>query len=226
MYERTELLIGKDNLDKINNTKILVIGVGGVGGTLVEALVRSGIKDITLVDYDKVDISNINRQIIATTGNIDKYKVDLWEERIKDINSDIRVNNIKEKITEDNINILFNNKYDYIIDACDTIIVKKSLIKICHEKNIKLLTICGMGKRLDPSKVLIGDIRDTSYDAIAKILRKYIKDEKIKGKVPCIYSKEVPIKINTKTIPSMMLVPSSAGLLAASYIIQSIIKEN
>ena len=225
MFERIISLIGKDNLEKINKTNILVLGVGGVGGYAIETLVRTGIENITIVDYDKIDISNINRQIIAKESNIGKSKVEEWKKRILEINNNVNVTIIKEKITKDNIDILFNKKYDYIIDACDTVIVKKILIKKCKEKNIKLLTICGMGKKINPSLVKICDIKDTEYDPIAKELRKYIRDNHIKGKIPCIFSNEKPITNDKKIIASMTPVPAVAGIYAAYYIINNIIQE-
>ncbi len=225
MYERTLALIGEDNLNKIKRKTILVLGTGGVGGYAIETLVRSGIQNITIVDYDKIDYSNINRQVIANSNNIGNYKVNEWEKRIKEINKDIKVKKINEKITKDNINILFKDNYDYIIDACDTVIVKKLLIKLCKEKNINLLTVCGMGKKIDITKIKICDIKDTSYDPIAKSLRKYIKDEKIRGKVMCVFSSEKPNNTNKEVIASMMPVPSVAGIYAASYILQDIIRK-
>ena len=162
MFDRTVALIGQDNLDKIRSKHILVIGVGGVGGYAIETLIRSGIHNITLVDYDNIDISNINRQIIAKESNVGKLKVEAWKERINEINSSVLVNTLPLKIDENNIDILFKISYDYIIDACDTVIVKKLLIKKCHEKNIKLITVCGMGKKLNPSLVKICYINDTS----------------------------------------------------------------
>lgn len=225
MFERTSLLIGEDKLNKIRNLNILVLGVGGVGGYSIETLVRSGVENITLVDYDTIDITNLNRQLISNNNNIGKYKVEEFKKRILSINNNVKVNTIKDKISKDNINILFEDNYDYIIDACDTIEVKKELIKICKEKDINLITVCGMGKKLDPSKVKVCDIRDTSYDPIAKILRKYVKEEKIKGKVVCISSIEQPINNDKNITSSMMMVPSVAGILAASYIINKTIKE-
>ena len=225
MFDRTIALIGQDNLDKIKSKHILIIGVGGVGGYAIEALIRSGIHNITLVDYDNIDISNINRQIIAKESNVGKLKVEAWKERINETNSSVLVNTLPLKIDENNIDILFKSSYDYIIDACDTVIVKKLLIKLCKEKNINLLTVCGMGKKLDITKIKICDIKDTSYDPIAKSLRKYIKDEKIRGKVICVFSSEKPNNTNKEVIASMMPVPSVAGIYAANYILQDIIKK-
>lgn len=226
MFDRIVALIGEDNLNKIKEKHILVIGVGGVGGYVVESLVRSGIENITLVDYDTIDISNINRQIIAKENNVGKLKVEAFKERIKEINKRVKVTTLAIKLDENNLDTLFETRYDYIVDACDTLIVKKLLIKKARECNIKLITVCGMGKRLDPSKVKICDIKDTSYDPLAKSLRKYVKDEKIKGKVPVVFSSEEP-RGNTKNlVSSMMMVPAVAGINASYYIINDIIKES
>ena len=224
MFNRTISLIGEINYNKLKNSNVLVLGVGGVGGYAVETLIRSGIENITIVDLDKIDISNINRQIIALNNNIGNNKVEEWQKRILSINPNVKINIIKEKINSDNIDILFNNNYNYIIDACDTSIVKKLLIKKCKEKNINLITVCGMGKKLNPALVKICDIRDTSYDPLAKSLRKYVKDEKIKGRVPCIFSSEKPItNKDSKVVSSMMMVPATAGIIAAYYVVDKII---
>lgn len=225
MFDRTISLIGKENYQKLKESNILVLGIGGVGGYAIEALIRSGIENITIVDYDKIDITNINRQIISLTNNIGNNKTDEWKKRILEINPNVKVNIINEKINEDNIDILFKEKYNFIVDACDTTIVKKLLIKKCKEKNINLITVCGMGKKLNPTLVKICDIKDTSYDPLAKSLRKYVKDEKIKGKIPCVFSEEKPINSDNNIISSMIMVPSTAGILTASYVINKIINE-
>ena len=223
MLDRLELLIGKEKIEKIKNTTVLVIGLGGVGGYAVESLVRSGIKKIIIVDFDKIDITNLNRQIISLKSNIGEYKVDVVEKRIKEIN-DIEIIKIKEFINKENINNLFLYKPDYVIDACDTINVKKELIRICLKNNIKFISSMGTGNKLDPSKLEIIDVRKTSYDPIAKIIRKMVKDENIKGKISVICSTEVPIKTNSKTIASNSFVPATSGLLCTSYVINDIIK--
>lgn len=226
MFDRTIALLGKDNYQKLKKSNILILGIGGVGGYTIEALVRSGIENITIVDFDKIDITNINRQIIALNNNIGNNKTEEWKKRVLEINPNIKINIINEKINAENIDILFNEKYNFIIDACDTVIVKKLLIKKCKEKNINLITICGMGKKLNPTLVKICDIKDTSYDPLAKSLRKYIKEENIKGKVPCIFSPEKPINNNSNIVSSMIMVPSVAGILAAHYCIDKIINNN
>ena len=225
MFDRTISLIGKENYYKLKNSKILIIGLGGVGGYTIEALVRSGIENITIVDYDKIDITNINRQIIANNNNIGNYKTEEWKKRILSINNNANIKIINEKIGENNIKNLFKENYDFIIDACDTVIVKKLLIKYCYEKNINLITICGMGKKLNPKLVEAVPLSKTSYDPIAKILRKYVKDEKINNKVMCVCSKEQPISTEKNVIASMIIVPSTAGILAADYVIKNIINK-
>lgn len=225
-FIRTINLIGEDNFNKLKNKHILIIGLGGVGGYSLEAIARSGVNNITIIDYDKIDVSNINRQIIANISNVGEYKVDEWFRRIKSINPDCNINIINKKIDLDNIDILFNDNIDYIIDACDTIIVKKQLIIECINRNIKIISCMGMGNKLDPSKIEITSLDKTNNDKIAKILRKFVKDNKINKKIMVVSSTEEVIKNNSNTINSISYVPSVAGLLLASYVINDIIKEN
>ena len=222
-FERLEQLVG-DNYKKIKELKVLVLGVGGVGGYVVESLVRCGISKIIIVDFDKVDITNINRQIIALNSTVGKYKVDVFENRIKDINPNCEIVKIKEKITLENIDLIFNEEVDYIVDACDTISVKKEIIKLCLNKKQKFISSMGTAQKLDPTKLMITDLNKTSYDPIAKILRKYVKEEKLKGKIPVVSSLEQPISSNKKTLGSTSFVPSVAGLLITSYIIREVIE--
>lgn len=223
-FERLELVIGNDNLNNISNKTVLVLGCGGVGGYTIESLVRSNIGKIIIVDSDVVDESNINRQIIALESTIGKYKVDVFKKRIKDINSNCKVKTIKEFITKDNIDILFKEHIDYLVDACDTIETKKGLIKECINRNIKLISSMGTGNKLDPSKLMITTLDKTEYDPIAKILRKYCRENKINKKITVLSSTESPIKTNNRTVGSTSFVPSSAGLLITSYIVKDIIK--
>lgn len=222
MFERLELLVGKEALNKIHNTSVLVIGLGGVGGYVTESLIRSGIENITIVDYDTIDESNINRQIIALQNNIGKLKTDEFEKRILNINKNVKVEKKNLFIDENSIDSLFNKNIDYVIDACDTINTKKLIIDRCIKNNIKFITCMGTGKRINPSKLVIGDLKDTSYDPIARILRKHVKESGIKQKVICCYSKEKPLKYDGKAIASNSFVPSSAGLLITSYVIRDI----
>lgn len=222
---RLERLIGNENLNKINAQTVLVLGLGGVGGYAVESLVRSGIKTIILVDYDKVDITNLNRQIIATNETIGQDKTLAWQKRIKLINSEVKVKIINEKITKENINLLFEDNPNYIVDACDTLETKETLILECIKRNIKLISSMGTGNKMDPSKLEIIDIRKTSYDPLAKKIRKFVVDNKINKKIPVVCSTEPPKKISLP-VGSNSFVPAVAGLLCTSYIINDIVGDN
>lgn len=221
---RLESLVGTSNINKIKELTVLVIGLGGVGGYSVESIVRCGIKKIILVDSDTIDITNLNRQIISLHSNVGKNKVDEFEKRILDINSNIQIKKINEFITKENINLLFEEKIDYLIDACDTIETKKCIIRECLNKKIKFITCMGTGKRMDPTKLQIIDIRKTNYDPIAKIIRKMVRDEKIKEKIYTICSTEQPMKVENNVIASNSFVPATAGLLCTSFIINDIVK--
>lgn len=222
MFDRLKIIIG-DKINLIKNKTVLIIGLGGVGGYALESIVRSGIERIIIVDYDIVDETNLNRQILSLNNNIGLKKVEVAYDRIKKINKDCEVIKLDMKVTLDNINILFNEKIDYVIDACDTVEVKKELIRQCLKRKIKLISCMGTGNKLDLSKLEIVDIRKTSYDPLAKIIRKMVKEENIKEKVMVVASKEQPIKTNTKTIGSTSFVPAVAGLLCASFVINDII---
>lgn len=223
-FERLELLIG-DKINKIHSKHVLVIGLGGVGSYAVEALIRSGIENITIVDKDVIDITNLNRQLMTTFDNIGKYKTDEIEKRIISINPNCKVKKITKNIDLNNIDELFIDNIDYVVDACDTLSVKMELIRICKRKDIKLISSMGTGNKMDPSKLKIMDIKKTNYDPLAKKIRKMIRDEKINGKVMVVCSDEQPnVKIN-KIIPSNSFVPATSGLLCASYIINDIVGE-
>ena len=223
-FSRLEKVIGSDNVDDLSKKSVLVLGVGGVGGYVVEALARSNIGTLILVDYDKVEESNINRQIIALNSTIGKSKVDVLEERIKDINSGCKVIKIDKFIDDKNFSELFDNNIDYFVDACDTVLVKKLVIKECLKRNIPFISSMGTGNKLDPSKLVITDIRKTVNDPLARILRKFVRDEKINKKEMVLTSSELPIKTGDRTPGSTAFVPSSAGLLIASYIVKSFVK--
>lgn len=224
MFERLELLIGKENVKKLNNASVLVIGLGGVGGILTETLVRNGIKTITIIDNDTVDITNKNRQIIALDSSVGKKKTDVMRERLLDINKECNVKVISEFIDANNIDLLFENSVDYVIDACDTVSTKILLIEECLKRNIKVISSMGMGKKTDLNKLKIMDIRKTSYDKLAKVVRKKLRDNGINEKVMVLSSDEKPI--DTKdNIGSYSPLTSYAGLLIADYVIKDIIKK-
>lgn len=224
-FSRLEKLIGSTNLANLHEKCVLILGCGGVGGYCAEALARSNIGTLILVDYDVVDISNINRQIIATEKTIGQKKVALLKERIETINSICQVITIDKFIDSSNLEELFKTKIDFFIDACDTISTKKAIIQNCLSRNIPFLTCLGTGNRLDPSKLEITTLEKTNYDPIARILRKFVKDSNIKEKVIVLASTEKPIKISDRTPGSTAFVPSSAGLLIASYVVQSFLKK-
>lgn len=223
MFDRTISLVGEECFSKIQNSTVLVVGLGGVGGYSVEALVRSGIGNIILVDYDKVDITNLNRQIISNTNNIGFYKTDEFKKRILSINPKCNIIIENVFLNNENINLLDKYNIDYIIDACDTVNTKKLLIDYSISNDIKLISCMGTAKKMDVSKLQIIDIRKTSYDPLAKIIRKYVNSLKTNKKIMVVSSDEKP-SLN-KDLASMVFVPAAAGLMCASYVIDNIIKE-
>jgi len=220
MFERFELLV-EDKINDIKNKKILVVGVGGVGSYTVESLVRCGISSITIIDNDIIDITNLNRQLMTTTDNVGESKVEVLKNRIVSINPKCSVNAINAFLDDSNIDAIVND-YDYVVDACDTVKTKVSLIKICNKKNIKLISAMGTGNKMDPSRLEITDIYKTNYDPLAKIIRHECRKMGIK-KLTVVCSSEKPIKKGIKVIPSNSFVPATAGLLITSYIINDIV---
>ena len=222
MFERTISLLGEETFKKIQSKTVLIVGIGGVGGFATEALIRSGIENIILIDHDKIDITNLNRQIISSSKNIDKYKVDEFKKRILEINPNCNVEILKIFLDNANSNILDNYKIDYIVDACDSIEAKKLLIDYSIKKNIKLISSMGTANKIDPTKLEIIDIRKTSYDPLAKILRKYVNDLKTNKKIMVVSSTEPPIE--NDCLGTLIFVPAAAGLLCSNYIIKDLIE--
>jgi len=225
MFERFNGLINENQINKIQNLNILVIGIGGVGGHAVTAMARCGIQNFIIADYDVVDISNINRQIIAYNSTIGQRKVDVMENMLLDINPDCNIVKIDYKLTPENLKDVFDNKHiDYVIDACDDVKVKKQIILECIDRKVKFISSMGTGNKFNPSMLELTDIRKTTNDPLARIMRKWVKDNRIKEKIPVVSSRELPIKTEGKVL-SNSFVPSSAGLLIASYIINKVINE-
>lgn len=222
MQERLFWLLD-NKLDIIKNKTILIIGLGGVGSYALETLVRTYFNKLIIVDNDKIDISNLNRQLMTNIDNIGLYKTDVWYDRIKKINPDCNVIKITEFITKDNLNLLFKEKVDYVIDACDTLETKKEIIKYCLENKIKFISSMGMANRVDASKIKVSYLDKTYYDPLARKLRNLIKKEHIKGKIPVVYSEEQPLKMNK--LGSISYVVGTAGLLCTNYIVNDILKE-
>lgn len=220
-FSRFIKLIGIDKFNVLKDKKVVIIGVGGVGGYALEALVRAGIGNITIVDFDIIDITNLNRQIITNINNIGKYKVDEAKDRALGINKDININIIKDKLKEDNIiDIIKDN--DYIVDACDDLNAKKLIIKYALSNKIKFISSMGTGNKFNPELLKITDIRKTSYDKLAKKLRNWVIKEKLKGKIYVVSSIEECKKCDG-VIGSTSFVPAVSGMLCASYVINDIL---
>lgn len=230
-FSRTELLIGKDGVEKLANSKVAIFGIGGVGSFVVEALARAGIGNFVLVDNDEVDITNLNRQIIATHKTIGKPKVEIARERILDINPNANVEIYREFFMPESKGIL-DNSIDYIVDAVDTVTAKIELAVRAEKMSIPIISSMGTGNKLDPTRFEVTDIYKTSVCPLAKVMRKELKQRDIK-KLKVVYSKEEPIKplnsneiTNKKQVPgSISFVPSVAGLIVASEVIKDIIKK-
>lgn len=222
MQERLIWLLD-NKLNVIKNKTILIIGLGGVGSYALETLARTYINKLIIVDNDKIDISNLNRQLMTNIDNVGLYKTDVWFDRIRKINPDCEVIKITEFITKDTLSLLFKDKVDYVIDACDTLETKKEIIKYCLKNKIKFISSMGMANRVDASKIKISYLDKTCYDPLAKKLRNLIKKENIKGKIPVVYSEEPPLKSNK--LGSISYVVGTAGLLCTNYVINDILKE-
>lgn len=222
-FQRTEMLIGKEALETIHKQKILLFGLGGVGGFTLEALVRAGIEHIDIVDKDTVAESNLNRQILATHDTIGKKKIDVALERIKQINENCEVNKYDTFVLPENINEFDFEKYDYIIDAIDTISAKIAIISEADKKNIKIISAMGAGNKINPLAFEVADIYDTEICPLAKVMRRELKKLGIK-KCKVVYSKEEVTNRNNPPA-SISFVPSVMGLIIASEVIKDIINE-
>jgi tRNA A37 threonylcarbamoyladenosine dehydratase len=225
-FKRTIQLIGEEKFNLIKESTVLVIGLGGVGGHAVEALARSGVGKLIIVDKGSVDETNINRQVIALESTVGLPKTTAMKNRLLDINKDIEIVTYHEFYNSATKEEIFNHKIDCVIDAIDTITFKIDIIKECLNRNITFISSMGMGNKLHPELLEISELNKTSYDPIAKVIRKKLREEQIRGKVPVIYSKEEPYKedYESKYPASNSFVPATAGLIAASYIINKIIE--
>ncbi|PDM41447.1 MULTISPECIES: tRNA threonylcarbamoyladenosine dehydratase [unclassified Geobacillus] len=241
-FSRNELAIGKEGLEKLKNATVAVLGVGGVGSFAVEALARSGIGRLVLVDRDNVDITNINRQIHALLSTIGRPKVELMKERIADINPECEVIALQMFYTEETYEQFFSYDLDFVIDASDTIIYKVHLMKECLKRNIPIISSMGAANKMDPTRFRIVDISKTHTDPIAKIIRSKLRKEGIRSGIPVVFSDERPIiiredvrkvvgndqsPIRKAQMPpsSNAFVPSVAGLIMASYVVRELLKD-
>lgn len=222
MFERLITLIGEDNVNKLKKANILIVGLGGVGGYALETLVRSGIYNLTIVDGDIVELSNLNRQIISKRDVIGRPKALVAQARTLEINPDVNLKVINEFISEDNFSLLNIDSFDYVIDACDDLNLKILLIK--NADKYKLISSMGTANKMDMTRFKITTIDKTSYDPLAKIIRKKIKEEKIRTKFKVVSSDEKVMKNGTK-LGTIAYMPAVSGLLCASYVINDIINK-
>lgn len=242
-FSRTELLLGAEAIEKLGNSRVAVFGVGGVGGYVCEALARSGVGAIDLIDDDKVCMSNINRQIIATTKTIGRYKTEVMQERIQDINPDARVITHNCFFLPENASSFPFKEYDYVVDAVDTVTAKIELIMKCKENDVPVISSMGAGNKLDASAFRVADIYNTKVCPLAKVMRRELKKRGVE-KLKVVYSEEMPIKPDNngkedntedmdnrsavrRSIPgSVAFVPSVAGLIIAGEVVKDIVGYN
>ena len=248
-FSRTELLIGKDGEEKLKSAKVAVFGVGGVGSFVVEGLVRAGVGNIVIIDDDKICLTNLNRQIMATRKTIGKYKVDIMKDRILEINPDANVETYKEFYMPDSDTKIITDDLSYVADCVDTVTAKIEIIMKCKEANVPVMSAMGTGNKLDPTRFEITDIYKTSICPLAKVMRKELRKRNVDS-LKVIYSKEEPIvpvseaesscktncicppgtkrkcSIRNQVPGSISFVPSVAGLMIAGEIIKDILKKH
>jgi tRNA threonylcarbamoyladenosine dehydratase len=241
-FSRNELAIGKEGLEVMKNSTVAVLGIGGVGSFAAEALARSGVGRLVLVDKDDVDITNVNRQLIALLSTVGRPKVELMEERIRDINPDCEVIALKMFYTEETYEQFFDYGLDFVVDASDTISYKIHLAKECLKRNIPIISSMGAANKMDPTRFRIADISKTHTDPIAKVIRTRLRKEGIRKGLPVVFSDESPIvsredinkvvgkqdaEIRKAKMPpsSNAFVPSACGLILASYVVRELLKD-
>lgn len=229
-FSRTEMLIGNEGMEKLKDATVAVFGLGGVGSFVCEGLARSGVGNFILIDYDKTDETNINRQLIATEKTVGKYKVDLMKERILDINPNANVEVYKEFYMADSEIDIITEDLSYAVDCVDTIMAKIAIICSCDAINVPVISSMGTGNKLDPTMLEVADIYETSVCPLARIMKKDLRKRNIE-KLKVVYSKENPINTNDHVINqnkkykvkgSVSFVPSVAGLIIAGEVIKDI----
>ena len=243
-FARFSMMVGEDGIDKLRNSRVIVFGVGGVGSYTVEALARSGVGHITMVDFDEISESNINRQLHSLRSTIGKSKIDVMKDRILDINPDCKVELVRRLVYDDVDEVLGNNIYDFVVDAIDVIGSKINLIEYCVKNEINIISSMGFGNKMHPEMVEIAKIKNTSVCPMARTIRSILKKKGITN-VPAVFSKEIPVKPNKselfkeemptefrennkiprKTTPgSNSFVPGTAGLVLASYVVRKLLE--
>ena len=231
-YTRTELLIGREGMERLRNASVLVFGVGGVGSHCIEALARSGVGHLTIVDNDVVSVTNINRQSIALHSTVGRYKTEAMKEKIRDIDPEITVNTYETFILSDNVAQVMTGYEDYIIDAVDTVTAKLSIVQTALEKGIPVISSMGTGNKLHPEMFEIDDIRNTSVCPLCRVMRKELKKRNVES-LKVLYSKEKPVDISDRvteeekgarrSLPgSISFVPPVAGLMIAGEVIRNL----
>ena len=227
-FSREIKLIGQENFEKLRNSKVILFGVGGVGGYVLESLARSGIENITVVDFDTVSESNLNRQIIALQTTIGKYKVDVAKERVNNINPNCNVVAIKEKLTKENIDRFNFSCYDFVIDAIDMVTSKLLIIEKAKKENVEVISCMGTGNKLDATQLRICDISKTNYCPLAKVMRKELKNRGIYH-LNVVFSTEQPKRFDEKvrkvTPASIAYVPAVAGLYISQFVINKLMEK-
>ena len=236
-FDRTKRLLGADAMEKLNNSHVAVFGIGGVGGHAADALARSGIGEITIVDSDEVAESNINRQLIATTKTVGRKKVAVMKEHLLEINPEVKVHAHDCFFLPETKAKFDFSKYDYVIDAVDTVTAKLALVEACQESGVPIVSSMGAGNKLDPTAFEVTDIYKTSVCPLAKLMRKELKARGIKH-LKVVYSKEIPLepiedaafvsdesRSRRATPGSIAFVPSVAGLILAGEVIKDLARE-
>ncbi|MBQ2287611.1 MAG: tRNA threonylcarbamoyladenosine dehydratase [Lachnospiraceae bacterium] len=220
-FQRTEMLIGEEGVKRLSECHVAVFGIGGVGGYVVEALARCGVGELTLVDKDVVSESNLNRQIIALESTIGRSKTEVMKERIAQICPDTTVHTHEIFFLPENSHTFPFDRYDYVVDAVDTVTAKIEIIMKCQTGDIPVISSMGTGNKLDPSKLEVADIYKTSMCPLAKVMRKELKNRGVKH-LKVVYSTEAPV-VNYRTPGSISFVPASAGLLLASAVVRDLL---
>lgn len=227
-FSRTEILLGKENMDKLKNFKVAVFGVGGVGSFAAEALVRTGLGNIVLIDYDIIDVSNINRQVHANLDTVGQEKVVVMKDRLLKINPELNIEIHNTKYSQETKDLI-RKDYDYVIDAIDMVSSKLSLVTTCKSMNIPIISAMGAGNKLDPTKLQVGDIKQTHTCPLARVIRRELKKKSIEN-LKVVWSPEQPIKTGIemenlrKAVPgSVAYVPPVCGFIIASEVIKDLI---
>ena len=225
-FSRLENLIGQEQLSLLKDKKVIVFGLGGVGSFVAEALVRSGIGQVDVVDYDKIDESNINRQIIALENTVGEFKTDVFQARARLINPDLKIHTYREKVSKENIKEIIIESYDYVLDCIDDVQGKLALASFCQETDQSFMLALGFANKFHPEMIEISTLKHTSVCPLAKAMRKQFRDHGLSLSIPCVYSKEKPAKVLDQSIlGSTAFCPSTAGLMMASFVINSFVKE-